>query len=185
MNPDLLLRIVAALAGFLLKTTLAFGVCLVFSWLVDAPNRRFMIWLGFLSGATTYWLSWLANGVLAGGQLSAGAQHASDQPATSTVGAFQIPGSWAFPLGVALRVIGVAYLLVLSYSLLTHFKRQRHLKWVLGFTTKPPVEIAKTFSAACRKPPCGPFEIVSAIGGHISGDIRLDTADYLAAATLS
>ena len=42
-------------------------------------------------------------------------------------------------------MIGVAYLLVLSYSLLTHFKRQRHLKWVLGFTTKPPVEIAKTF----------------------------------------
>ena len=144
MNPDLLLRIVAALAGFFLKTTLAFGVCLVFSWLVDSPNRRFMIWLGFLSGAATYWL-WLANGVLAGGQLSAGAQRASDQPAASTVGAFQIPGSWAFPLGVALRVIGIAYLLVLSYSLLTHIKRQRHLKWVLGFTTKPPVEIAETF----------------------------------------
>ncbi len=144
MNPDLLLRIVAALADFFLKTTLAFGVCLVFSWLVDSPNRRFMIWLGFLSGAATYWL-WLANGVLAGGQLSAGAQRASDQPAASTVGAFQIPGSWAFPLGVALRVIGIAYLLVLSYSLLTHIKRQRHLKWVLGFTTKPPVEIAETF----------------------------------------
>ncbi len=144
MNPDLLLRIVEALADFFLKTTLAFGVCLVFSWLVDSPNRRFMIWLGFLYGSATYWL-WLANGVLAGGQFSAGARHASYQPATSTVGGFQIPGSWAFPLGVALRVIGIAYLLVLSYSLLTHIKRQRQLKWVLGFTTKPPVEIAKTF----------------------------------------
>jgi beta-lactamase regulating signal transducer with metallopeptidase domain len=144
MNPDHLLRIVAALAGFGLKTALAFGVCLVFSWLVDSPNRRFMIWLAFLYGAAAYWI-WLAKGVLAGGQLSACAPHASAQATTSTVSTWQIPGSWALPLGVALRVIGIAYLLVLSYILLTHIKRQRHLKWVLSFTTKPPVEIAETF----------------------------------------
>ena len=40
MNPDLLLRIVAALAGFLLKTTLAFGVCLVFSWLARLAKPK-------------------------------------------------------------------------------------------------------------------------------------------------
>ena len=65
MNPDLLLRVVAALAGFVLKTTLAFGICFVFSWLVDSPNRRFTIWLGFLFGSAAYWL-WLANGFLTG-----------------------------------------------------------------------------------------------------------------------
>ena len=63
----------------------------------------------------------------------------------STVGALQIPGSWAFPLGVALRVIGIAYLLVLSYMLVTHIKKHRQLKWVLGFTSQPPGEIAAAF----------------------------------------
>jgi hypothetical protein len=40
-------------------------------------------------------------------------------------------------LGVALRVIGTAYLLALTYVLLTYIKKQRQLKWVLRFTTKP------------------------------------------------
>jgi beta-lactamase regulating signal transducer with metallopeptidase domain len=143
MNPDLLLRVVAALAGFILKTTLAFGVCLVFSWLVDSPNRRFMTWLGFLYGSAAYWL-WLAKGFLAGGQ-SASAPSASVQPVASSVGAWQIPGSWAFPLGITLRVIGIVYLLILSYIFITHIKKQRQLKWVLSFTTEPPVEIAEIF----------------------------------------
>jgi beta-lactamase regulating signal transducer with metallopeptidase domain len=144
MNPDFLLSVVAALAGFVLKTTLAFGLCLVFSWLVDSPNRRFMIWLGFLYGAAAYWL-WLANGVLAGGHLHARIANASAQQVTSAVGVWLIPGAWAFPLGFTLRVIGVLYLLVLGCILFTHVKKQRHLKWVLRFTSEPPIEAAETF----------------------------------------
>jgi beta-lactamase regulating signal transducer with metallopeptidase domain len=144
MNPAFLLSVVAALAGFVLKTTVAFGLCLVFSWLVGSPNRRFMIWLGFLYGAAAYWL-WLANGVLAGGHLHARIANASAQPVTSAVGVWLIPGAWAFPLGFALRVIGVLYLLVLGYILFTHVKKQRYLKWVLRFTSEPPIEVAETF----------------------------------------
>jgi len=145
MNPDLLLRVVAALAGFVLKTTLAFGICFVFSWLVDSPNRRFTIWLGFLYGSALYWL-WLAKGLLAG-EPSVNAPIASVQPVASSVGAWQIPGSWAFPLGTTLRVAGMVYVLILSCILFTRIKRQRHLKWVLSFTTKPPVEIEETFQS--------------------------------------
>ena len=58
---------------------------------------------------------------------------------------WQIPGSWAFPLGISLRVIGIAYLLVLSYLLVTHIKKHLRLKWVLGFTSQPPGEIAAAF----------------------------------------
>jgi beta-lactamase regulating signal transducer with metallopeptidase domain len=143
MNPDLLLRVVAALAGFLLKTTLALGVCLVFSWFIDSPNRRFMTWLAFLYGAAAYWL-WLAKGFLAGAQ-SASAPSASVQPVASSAGAWQIPGSWAFPLGITLRAIGIAYLLILGYFFITHIKKQRQLKWVLSFTTEPPAETAEIF----------------------------------------
>ena len=60
-------------------------------------------------------------------------------------------------------------------------RRQRHLKWVLGFTTKPPVEIAEAFQPLGEEPPCWPFEIVSAVGGYISGDVRLDSANHPAA----
>jgi beta-lactamase regulating signal transducer with metallopeptidase domain len=154
MNPDLLLGIVAALAGFVLKTALAFGVGLAISWLAGSPNRRFAVWLGFLSGAAAYWV-WMAYGFLAGGRLAgghpnAGAPHASVQPPTPTIGILQIPGSWAFPLGLALRVIGVAYLLVLTCILFTHIKKQRQLRWVLRFTTKPPAEVAAVFQSLAK-----------------------------------
>lgn len=143
MNPDLLLGTVTAFTGFVLKTTLAFGVCLGLSWLADSPGRRFMVWLGFLYGTAAYWL-WLAKGVLAAGKTAATTSVVVAQPVAS-VGALQIPGSWAFPLGIALRVIGIAYLLVLSYLLVTHIKKHLRLKWVLGFTSQPPGEITAAF----------------------------------------
>jgi beta-lactamase regulating signal transducer with metallopeptidase domain len=144
MNPDLLLGIVATLAGFVLKTTFAFGVCLALSWLAGSPSRRFMVWLCFLFSTTAYWL-WLADNALTSGRLSASASSAAASPPTSTIGALQIPGSWSFPLGVALRVVGAAYLLALAYILFIHIRGQWHLKWVLRFTTKPPVKIAELF----------------------------------------
>jgi beta-lactamase regulating signal transducer with metallopeptidase domain len=164
MNPDLLLGIVAALAGFVLKTALAFGVCLAISWLAGSPSRRFTVWLGFLSGTTAYWL-WMANGFLAGehfagGHLEASAPHASVQPVVPTIGALQIPGSWAFPIGIALRVIGIAYLLVLTYVLFTHIRKQRQLRWVLRFTTKPPVEVAAVFQSLAKSLHVGRSKLV-------------------------
>ncbi|HTF61215.1 MAG TPA: M56 family metallopeptidase [Edaphobacter sp.] len=154
MNPDLLLGIVAALAGFVLKTALAFGVCLAISWLAGSPNRRFTVWLGFLFGTAAYWL-WMANGFLASGHLAVGhldasAPQAPDQAVTSAIGALQIPGSWALPLGLALRVIGIAYLLVLICMLFTHIKKQRQLRWILRFTTKPPAEVTVVFRSLAK-----------------------------------
>jgi beta-lactamase regulating signal transducer with metallopeptidase domain len=144
MNPDLLLRVVTALASFVLKTTLAFGVCLALSWLVDSPGRRFVVWLSFLFATAAYWL-WLANSVWASGRPIGPTSPALVETTSSTVGALQIPGSWAFPLGAALRLMGIAYLLVLIYMLAAHFKRHRQLKWILGFTSQPPGEIAEAF----------------------------------------
>jgi beta-lactamase regulating signal transducer with metallopeptidase domain len=144
MNPDLLLSVATALASFVLKTALAFGVCLALSWLVDSPGRRFVVWLTFLYATAAYWL-WLANGVLANGHPTVPTSAAAVPTTSSTVGALQIPGSWAFPLGVALRLMGVAYLLVLIYMLVAHIKKHRQLKWILGFTSQPPGEIAEVF----------------------------------------
>ena len=149
MNPDLLLGIVAALAGFVLKTALAFGVCLVLSWLAVLPNRRFIVWLSFLFGTTSYWL-WLANDVLVGGRSSRNVVNAALQQGDPTAGALQVPGSWSFPLGIALRAMVIAYLLALAYILFNHIKEQRQLRWVLRFTTKPPVEIADVFQPLAK-----------------------------------
>jgi beta-lactamase regulating signal transducer with metallopeptidase domain len=144
MNPELLLVVVAAFAAFLLKTTFAFGLCTVFDWLVDSPNRRFMIWLSFLCGASGYWI-WLAKDVLTAGQFSPGSFFGPARPAVSSFGTWQIPDSWSYPMGVAFRVIGISYLLVLSYMLFAHVRKQRKLRWILGFTTEPPIEIAESF----------------------------------------
>ena len=146
MNPDTLLSVVAIFAGFVLKATLAFAVCLVLSRLVDSPNSRFMIWSAFLYGSAVYWLT-LTNAALAGGNPSPSAAHAPLHPATATVGAWQIPDSWAFPLGLALRGIGIVYLLTVSYMAFAHLRKRWHLKWVLGFTSEPSLEIAEKFQS--------------------------------------
>jgi beta-lactamase regulating signal transducer with metallopeptidase domain len=146
MNPDHLLGIVNALAGFVLKTILAFVVCLALSWLAGSPSKRFVVWLGFLYGSAIYWL-WLAKGVLGAGRLSEPVAHSL----TPAVSALQIPGSWAFPLAAALRGIGIAYLLILGYLLFIHFKKHRQLNWVLGFTSQPPSEIAEAFRPLAKK----------------------------------
>jgi beta-lactamase regulating signal transducer with metallopeptidase domain len=150
MNPDLLLSVVTALASFLLKTTLAFGVCLAMSWLVDSPGRRFVVWSSFLYATAAYWL-WLARGVFVSGHPAASTSPALAQAASSTISIVQIPASWAFPLGVALRLIGIVYALVLVFMLVTHIKKHRQLKWILGFTTQPPTEIAEAFQPLANK----------------------------------
>jgi beta-lactamase regulating signal transducer with metallopeptidase domain len=96
-----------------------------------------------------YWI-WLANDVLVGGRSSSSVSSAAVQHVHSTAGALQIPGAWSFPLGVALRAMGIAYLLGLAYILFNHVKEQRQLRWVLGFTTKPPVEIAEVFQPLAK-----------------------------------
>jgi beta-lactamase regulating signal transducer with metallopeptidase domain len=143
MNPDLLLGSVTALTGFVLKTTLAFAVCLGLSWLAETPGRRFMVWLSFLYGTAVYWL-WLAKGLLAVGKTAATTSVVVAQP-MARVSALQIPGSWAIPLGIALQLLGITYLLILAYLLVTHIKKHVRLKWVLGFTSQPPDEITAAF----------------------------------------
>jgi beta-lactamase regulating signal transducer with metallopeptidase domain len=146
MNPDVLLSIIATLSGFVLKTTLAFVVCLVLSRLVESPNSKFVVWSAFLYGSAGYWLL-LANAALAGGHSSQNAPHALLRPVTAAVATWQIPDSWAFPLGLALRALGIGYLLIVSYMAFAHLKKRWHLKWVLGFTSEPSPEIAQRFQA--------------------------------------
>jgi hypothetical protein len=131
MNSDFSLGVVTALVGFVLKTALAFGVCLILSRLVNSPGRRFLIWLSFLYGSAAYWL-FLAQGLFASGRLTAAP---SSVPVQAPVpvravsqGAWQIPDSWAFPLGICLRIMGIAYLLVLIYLLITYIKKHIQLK---------------------------------------------------------
>ena len=149
MNPDLLLGVVTALTGFALKTALAFGVCLVLSWLADSPARRFLVWLTFLYGSAAYWL-FLAMGLFAGGRAVGAFSSVPVQAVRGSVRAWQIPDSWASPLGISLHVIGIAYLLVSIYMLIAQIKRHIQLKWVLGFTSAPPDEVTAAFQPIAR-----------------------------------
>jgi beta-lactamase regulating signal transducer with metallopeptidase domain len=148
MDPDLFLRIATAFAGFVSKTMLAFGVCLILSWLADSPARRFTVWLGFLYGATAYWLS-VASSFLH--TVPAAAVASGSIPvAPSTSGAMQVPMSWALPMGVVFLVLGLIYMLGLGSILFSHWKKQRQLKWVLRFTTQPPDKTATVFQSLAK-----------------------------------
>jgi beta-lactamase regulating signal transducer with metallopeptidase domain len=150
MNPDFLLSIVAAIAVFLLKTTLAFGVCLVLTGLVVPANFRFVIWSGCVYGSAAYWF-YLANALWGAREHATAAPAVLLPPASSTVEAWQIPAVWAFPLGVALRMIGIVYLLTLCYLVFLHLRKRRHLRWVLNFTIEPPLDIARRFAVLAKR----------------------------------
>jgi beta-lactamase regulating signal transducer with metallopeptidase domain len=143
MNPDLLLGVITALSGFLLKTTLAFAVFLILNLLAGSPGRRFIVWSAFLFGAAGYWL-WLIKIVLLSSPVPA---HASGEVVRSAMpsAAFQMPPSWTFSLGIGLPAIGAVYLLILACLLVTHMQRLRRLRWIFGFTSQPPAEIETTF----------------------------------------
>jgi beta-lactamase regulating signal transducer with metallopeptidase domain len=146
MNPDLLLLVETAIAGFVLKTTLAFGLCLCLAWLAGSPSQRFMVWLSFLFGMAGYWL-WLAKNVLTRGQEPSGlaGTHGTLAYPVASTPAVQIPSAWALPLSMSLRVVGIFYVLVLAYILFTETRKLRQLKWILGFTSQPPGEITDVF----------------------------------------
>jgi beta-lactamase regulating signal transducer with metallopeptidase domain len=149
MDPIFLLSVAAAIAVFLLKTTLAFGACVALSRLVVSADFRFVTWSGYLYGSAAYWF-YLAYALCAGRQQSTVAPGVVLPPASS-VGAWQIPVVWAFPLGVTLRVIGIIYMLTLCYLFFLHLQKRRHLRWVLSFTTEPPAGIAERFAVLAKK----------------------------------
>ncbi len=152
MNPDLSLAIAGLFAGFVLKTTVAFSVCLILSRLVTSASHRFTLWAVFLYGSAAYWL-YLAGTLLPHRQAAAAALPQPVHPATTAFSMLEfwsIPESWGFSLGVTLGLLGLVYLLVLGYNVLSHANKLRHLRWVMGFTTEPPTEIAEMFRSLAK-----------------------------------
>jgi hypothetical protein len=43
--------------------------------------------------------------------------------------------------------MGIVYLLIVSYMAFAHLRKRWHLKWVLGFTSEPSLEIAEKFQS--------------------------------------
>ena len=150
MNSDWSLSVVAAIADFFLKTTLALGVCAAMSRLLDSAKLRFVGWSSFVYGTTLYWL-YLAYVVWTPQQQSTNVFPGSSQPVPSSFAIWQIPFSWASPLGLTLRIMGTVYLLTLCYFTFSHLRRRHHLKWVLSFTGEPPAEIAETFRSVATE----------------------------------
>jgi beta-lactamase regulating signal transducer with metallopeptidase domain len=146
MNPDLLLHVVAALADYFVKTTLAFGLCFICSRLVHSPKGRLAVWLSFLFGAAGYWL-WLAGDVFEASHPGAEGFLGASQSTTPAVGVWHLQSSWAFPLGMTMRVAGTIYLAVLAYLLFNHMRKWWRLRWVMKFTTSAPAVIDERFRA--------------------------------------
>jgi beta-lactamase regulating signal transducer with metallopeptidase domain len=164
MHPETLLAIVAALTGFLLKTSLGFCVCWAISKVAVSPRRKFLVWFGFLVGAGCYWL-WLAINL---------APHSStlislQLPATTLapltpLGKWQIQPSWTLPLSVVLRGLGALYLIVLGYSLYARIKKHVHLRWILRFAYRAPDAIENIFRPIAESLDAGNVQLLMLSG---------------------
>lgn len=143
MHPETQLAIVAAFAGFLLKTFLGFCICWAISKVVVSPRRKFLVWFAFLAVSGGYWL-WLI--------LSFIPHTASEFPLavytiapSGAVARWQLPQSWAYPLFIAERLLGGLYLIALGNFLLVRIRKQFRLRWVLRFAYKAPDPIESMF----------------------------------------
>lgn len=143
MHPETQLAIVAAFAGFLLKTFLAFCISWAISKIVVPPRRKFLLWFGFLAISGCYWLCLIVSFIPhAASEISL-----SVHPVTSSeaVARWQLPTSWASPLPIVERVLGALYLLVLANFLIMRIRKQLRLRWVLRFAYKAPDHIESMF----------------------------------------
>lgn len=144
MHPETQLAILAALTGFLLKTSLGFCISWSISKAVANPRQKFLVWLAYLFLAACYWLWLLAN--LLPHRLLPVPVHMDDVvPATTPIGTLQLQPFWTSSLSVLLRGLGGLYLVALAYFLFTRVKKHMHLRWILQFTYAAPESIETIF----------------------------------------
>lgn len=144
MYPDSQLAIVEAFTGFLLKASLGLCICWAISKALLSPHKKFLVWFGFLAGAAFYWL-WLAGALMPHGLLLRSLPVPAQLGQSAPVGRLQVQASWASPLSILLRGLGVLYLAGLTYFLFMRIKKHVHLRWMLQFTYEPPETIEKLF----------------------------------------
>ncbi len=143
MHPETQLAIVAAFAGFLLKTFLGFCIFWAISKIVVSPRRKFLVWFAFIFIAGGYWLWLLLSFIPHSSSALAFPTHAVQGP--DPVAIWQLPASWAYPLLIAERVLGGLYLLALGNFLVGRIKKQVRLRWVLRFAYSAPDPIETMF----------------------------------------
>jgi beta-lactamase regulating signal transducer with metallopeptidase domain len=143
MLPEIQLAIVAAFAGFSLKTFLGFCICWAVSKIVMSPRRRFLVWFAFLSIAGGYWLFLIVSFVPHTAPAFALPLHAVTS--SGPLAKWQLPSSWTFPVMAIERVLGCLYLIALGYLLVVRIKKQLRLRWVLRFAYHAPDRIESMF----------------------------------------
>ena len=143
MQPETQLAIVAAFAGFLLKTFFGFCICWAISRVVVSPRRKFLVWFAFLAISGCYWFALIFSFI----------PHAASEfplpvhtvASSAAVARWQIPASSAYPLLIIERIVGGLYLLALGNFLLMRIRKQLRLRWVLRFAYQAPDHIETMF----------------------------------------
>jgi beta-lactamase regulating signal transducer with metallopeptidase domain len=149
MHPETQLAIVAAFAGFLLKTSLGFCLCWVISKILVFPRSKFLVWFAYLLVAAGYWLFVIASFIPHRAQDFALPLQAAGSSAP--IANWQFPLSWAYPLLVVERSFGGLYLIALAYFLAVRIKKQLRLRWVVRFAYKAPDRIDSMFRSIASR----------------------------------
>lgn len=152
MNAEPSLEILTVIVGFLLKVTFAFGVFWGINRFVRRANQRFVLWLSFLAGAGLFWI-WNLRAFLGQARVHQAVQSARPEQISTAIAwnVLKIPGAWASPLDLVTRPMAYAYFLVLFCFLISFVRKSMHLRWVIGFTSKPPDEISRTFHSLAEQ----------------------------------
>ena len=158
MLPEAQLAIVAAFAGFILKTFLGFCICWALGRIVASPHRTFLVWFAFLAVCGCYWLFLIGSFIPHAAPEFALPVHAATS--SGPVAKWQFPSSWAYPLRMVERLLGGLYLIVLVYFLMARLKKQLRLRWVLRFAYKAPERIESMFRSIATESGAGKIELL-------------------------
>lgn len=163
------LAVLAAITGFMLKTSAGFCLCWLISKAIVHPSRRFAIWFAYLVISACYWVFLLSILLFpnAGGILSSqSASLPASSPFHSSIATMQVQPFWSATLSIGIRGLEFAYLFALFCFLSIAVKKRLRLRWILRFTYEPPEEIEALFRPLARNMAAGNVELLMLSGIH-------------------
>jgi beta-lactamase regulating signal transducer with metallopeptidase domain len=151
MNPAFCLHFAGTFLSYSLQVGIAYLACCLLNRLLRQPQHRFFMWMAFLVGSGTYWLSLLWSERSGFSSTAAAAPQLPAGSAPVWAHSFLVPLNWSHSILVAGKAIGLAYVLVVvalaGVAAWKHFQ----LRLLLRHATQPSPALAALFDETCRE----------------------------------
>ncbi|HEY6306414.1 MAG TPA: M56 family metallopeptidase [Candidatus Angelobacter sp.] len=151
MNPAFCLHFAGTFLSYSLQVGIVYLACCLLNRLLRQPQHRFFMWMAFLVGSATYWVSllWSERSGFFSTAAAAGQSPAASAPAWAH--SFLVPLDWSHNILVAGQVIGLVYVFVVVALAGVAVWQHLRLRLLLRHATQPSQALATLFQETRRE----------------------------------